>query len=131
MVAAKLYSSGMTKELTMGEMVRARRGSLGIGTQQRLADLVGVDRSHIAKIENGTIALPQPDLRRRLSEVLGVSEKEFLVAAGVLAEEPAEYDPTPEEERLRNVTRDLPPEDRWLLMELAELLRRRHRARMD
>lgn len=131
MLSARRYPCCMARELSVGELVRARRGTLGIGTQQRLADLVGVDRSHIAKIENGTIALPQPDLRRRLSEVLGVSEKEFLIAAGVLAEEPAEYNPTPEEERLRNVTRDLPPEDRWLLMELAELLRRRHRARTD
>lgn len=121
----------MRKDPSVGELVRARRGTLGIGTQQKLADLVGVDRSHIAKIENGTIALPQPDLRRRLSEVLGLSEKHFLVAAGVLSEEPEEYDATPEEQRLRAFMRDLPPEDRWLLLELADLMRRRHRARID
>lgn len=125
------YSYGMAEKFRVGELVRARRVTLGIGTQQRLADLVGVDRSHIAKIENGTIALPQPDLRRRLSEVLDLSEKQFLVAAGVLGEEPAAYDPTPEEQRLRAIMRDLPPEDRWILLELADLLRRRHRQRID
>lgn len=125
------YPGHMDEGLSVGELVRARRRTLGIGTQQRLADLVGVDRSHIAKIENGTIALPQPDLRRRLSEVLGLREKHFLVAAGVLSEEPGEYAVTSEEQRLQAFMRDLPPEDRWLLLELAELLRRRHRQRID
>jgi transcriptional regulator with XRE-family HTH domain len=113
------------------ELVQTRRKAVGIRTQQQLADLVGVDRSHIAKIENGTIALPQPDLRRRLADVLGLSEKDFLVAAGVLEEDSAKYEvaPAPEEQRLRLLLRDLPPEDRTLLVDLAELLVRRHRSR--
>lgn len=121
----------MSRTPTVGGLVRGRRQSVGIRTQQQLADLVGVDRSHIAKIENGTIALPQPDLRRRLGDVLGLSEKDFLVAAGFLAEDPTEYatSETPDEQRLRTVMRDLPPEDRTLLVEFADLLERRHRER--
>lgn len=112
-------------------MVRDRRRTLGIRTQQQLADLVGVDRTHIAKIESGTIVLPQPDLRRRLADILGVSERDFLVAAGVLSEEPSVYSAsdTHDDDRLRHLMRDLSSEERSLLVEFAALLRRRHRER--
>lgn len=121
----------MAALLRVRELVQTRRKAVGIRTQQQLADLVGVDRSHIAKIENGTIALPQPDLRRRLADVLGLSERDFLVAAGMLGEESTQYDvvAAPEEQRLRSLMLNLPPEDRTLLVDLAELLARRHRTR--
>ena len=121
----------MSGSLSVGLLVRSRRLALGIRTQQQLADRVAVDRSHIAKIENGTIALPQPELRRRLTEILGLSERDFLIAAGVLAEEPSNYmtTETPDERRLRAIMNDLPPEDAILLVRIAELLLQRHRER--
>lgn len=111
--------------------MRDRRRALGIRTQQQLADQVGVDRTHIAKIESGAIVLPQPELRRRLADVLGVSERDFLVAAGVLAEEPTTYraDDASDEYRLRHLMLDLSSEDRSLLVEFAALLQRRRRAK--
>ena len=124
---------GMAKRSAVGELIWERRVALGIRSQQRLADLVGVDRSHIAKIESGVIALPQPDLRRRLGEVLGLREMDFLMAAGWVQEEPTAYETTsgPDEHRLRSIIRSLPDDDRTLVVEFAELLARRRREQSE
>ena len=42
-------------------------------TQQRLADLVGCDRTYIGKIETGERALT-PQMERRIREALGLDE---------------------------------------------------------
>ncbi|MEJ7902022.1 MAG: helix-turn-helix transcriptional regulator, partial [Thermomicrobiales bacterium] len=115
---------GMTKRLGVGELIRERRRVLGIRSQQDLADRVGVNRPHISKIESGKIALPQPELRRRLCEVLGISDKEILMAAGWIAEEGDAYLPraSASEERIRSILRTLPEDDLALLLDFAELL---------
>lgn len=120
----------MDKTESVGTLIRCRRLALGLRSQHRLAELVGVDRSHIAKIENGTIALPQPALRRRLGEVLGLSERDFLTAAGFLTEEPVAYDAAddPEEQQLRVAFRGLSNADRSLLLDFAHLLEQRRRS---
>jgi len=42
-------------------------------TQQRLADLVGCDRTYIGKIETGERALT-PQMERRIREALGLTD---------------------------------------------------------
>ena len=58
-------------QMTFGERLRRTRESVGM-TQEGLGELVGVDRTYINKIENGTIKRPRYELRRDLEAALGV-----------------------------------------------------------
>lgn len=63
--------------------IRARRETLGL-TVTRLAELADLSKSEISAIENGRIALPGADKRRRLAHALGVRHIDLIVAAGEL-----------------------------------------------
>ncbi len=65
-----------------GSAVRRRRLSHQPKmSQQKLADAVGVDRTHIVHIESGRIGLPQDELRGRIAEALSTTDEELLLEA--------------------------------------------------
>lgn len=72
---------------TLGAFVAKRREELGIRTQTELGRRTGLPRTTINRIETGVTQLPQPDIRRRLAQALGVSHLDLLVAAGELTED--------------------------------------------
>lgn len=73
---------------TLGAFVRARRAVLGLLLTD-LARRADLTKSELSAIENGKIALPGADKRRRLAAALGVSHEALLVAAGELAPDEA------------------------------------------
>ena len=62
----------------IGAFLRDRRVALGL-SQEALAEAAGVSARSINRWEQGR-ALPQPDVRRRLAEVLGIDVAEFTAA---------------------------------------------------
>jgi transcriptional regulator with XRE-family HTH domain len=54
-----------------GTWLRLRREERGL-TQERLAELAGIGKSHMNRIERGSVQLPGRELRERINEVLGV-----------------------------------------------------------
>lgn len=64
-----------------GELVREKRLSHEPRmSQQQLADAVGVDRTHISKIETGAIRMPDEELVETINRVLEINPDEFLDA---------------------------------------------------
>ncbi len=57
-------------------------------TQERLAELLNVNRGYIGQIEAGTIKFPGPQRLELLEEHLGISREEMLRAAGRLGPAP-------------------------------------------
>lgn len=68
------------KTAAFGKILRKRRRESGL-TQRDLAERVGVDFSYISKLENDRLPAPAVRTIRRLTEVLGASDDEFLAAA--------------------------------------------------
>jgi transcriptional regulator with XRE-family HTH domain len=63
---------------SIGMFLRDRRIALGL-SQEALAEAAGVSARSINRWEQGR-ALPQPEVRRRLAEVLGIDVAAFAVA---------------------------------------------------
>lgn len=55
---------------TYGTALRRARLQAGL-SQGALGNAVGVDRAHIARIESGSIRIPQPELRQKIAAALG------------------------------------------------------------
>ena len=55
-----------------GTWLRLRREEAGL-TQESLAELAGISRSHVNRIERGTVQLPGRELRDRLNQALGIA----------------------------------------------------------
>lgn len=55
-----------------GPWLRLRREERGL-TQEALAELAGVGRSHLNRIERGSVHLPGRELRDRLNTALGIA----------------------------------------------------------
>lgn len=55
-----------------GTWLRLRREERGF-TQEILAERAGVNRSHLNRIERGTVSLPGRDLRERINQALGIA----------------------------------------------------------
>lgn len=70
-------------------------------TQVQLADMAGVPKQTINRLENGKTNLPGPQIRRQIAEALGVPHIELLVAAGEITADEAGIpdDPRSEAER--------------------------------
>jgi len=64
---------------TFGQMVNAHRKCDSM-TQQALADKVGVAKSYISQIENGT-APKNADIAKKIAQAFGVSEHLFIELA--------------------------------------------------
>lgn len=54
-------------------------------SQQALADAVGKDRTHINKIENGKIQLPEDELVQKINHTLNIPTEEFYLALDDMA----------------------------------------------
>ena len=67
------------KNNKLGELLRARRGALGL-TQRSLAQKLGVEASHIAFIETGR-RKPSLKLIRRFADALGLDRQNVLILA--------------------------------------------------
>ena len=114
----------------LGDWVRARRQALGMPRQSDLAHRMGpgVDPNYVAQLETGRVKVPNQPYLSRLATALGTSQTEILRICGLIVEEP---DTTPatvdaEEWRLRTLARELDPADRALLLDIGDVLRRRH-----
>lgn len=101
----------------IGRLVREKRLELGL-SQTALAEASGLSKGHLSTLEAGKIALPAPDIRRRLAAALGVSHLDLLVAAGEITEDEikkagaegvVEEDPDPLRAQLVDVVRQV----RW------------------
>jgi transcriptional regulator with XRE-family HTH domain len=101
--------------LTLGARIRALRRARGL-TQDRLANSAGVSRSAVAQWESDR-AGHSAGMLRRLAEVLGVS-------VGVLRDgwegASSQAPLTPQETALLQLYRSCSPEDRSVLMHVAE-----------
>ncbi|WP_394560506.1 helix-turn-helix domain-containing protein [Aquipseudomonas alcaligenes] len=67
--------------LRLGRSVRAKRIALEL-SQEALADLAGVDRSHMGKIERGERNVTFLNILR-ISEAMGCKPSELLADAGL------------------------------------------------
>ena len=65
----------------LGEAVRARRKQLNL-SQEELADLAGIDRSHMGKIERGERNVTILNIAR-IAEAVGCQPSDLLFAAGL------------------------------------------------
>jgi transcriptional regulator with XRE-family HTH domain len=65
--------------VAFGAAVRARRKEMGV-SQEALADLAGIDRSHMGKIERGERNVTLLNVIR-ISQALGVSSSQILADA--------------------------------------------------
>lgn len=67
--------------MRLGAVMRARRQALGL-SQEALADLAGVDRSHMGKIERGERNVTFLNISR-IAEALQCRPSDLMVAAGL------------------------------------------------
>ncbi len=96
-------------EQTVGTRIAALRGARGM-TGERLGSLLGLTKSQMSKIENGTrkldvseVALVADALGVTLAEVLGVERKGGLALAARVMSEPAQEEALPARRRVRQV----------------------------
>ncbi len=68
--------------VTFGDWVKGHRVRREL-SQGKLSELTGVSRTHINKIENGAIGLPEKDTRARFHQVFGTTEAD-LEALGIV-----------------------------------------------
>ena len=101
------HTSDMGK---LGELIRNRRYQLGM-TQQELADQIGIRASYISQIETNDRKWPHEHVPA-LSAVLGLSQVDMAIAAGLI--ERVGPTPTPDPDPVR-----------------ADLLRQLGRVRLD
>lgn len=74
----------MTDDKTIGEFIRALREEKQM-SQQKIADLVNIDRTVFNKWENGKVTIPAPHLRT-IAKILDVSTDEILVGEKMTAD---------------------------------------------
>ena len=68
-----------------GAWMKKARNEKGI-TQVELATATGIGQTYLSKIESGKVDLPNAEMRDRIHDVLGTSERD-LVEAGVIVTE--------------------------------------------
>lgn len=75
------------KNTKLGERLKALRKSRG-WTQENLAEVSGLTRSHISRLERGDIELPSRARLLRLADALGTTADDLLTAAGYRSDDP-------------------------------------------
>lgn len=75
----------------VGRVLRARRLAAGL-SQEELADMAGLDRTYIGRLEAGKQS-PTVDTLAKLARTLGVSCSEILLAAEMRSTAPPASDP--------------------------------------
>ncbi len=108
---------------TFGERLKAKRLAAGM-SQDRLAELIGSDRSHIIRIESGKILRPKPETVQRLAKALGIEFSDLrygvTVSQGTSIEEtPNYFDAHAEDDELIGYFRQLSTDDRVRLIAIA------------
>lgn len=76
----------------LGDFLKARRKAARL-SQTGLAKLTGVPQTYLSRIERGDVALPQRATRDKLGAVLGITERDWLDAAGEFAVEENGHEP--------------------------------------
>lgn len=113
----------------LADWVRARRQALGMPRQSDLAHRMGpgVDPNYVAQLETGRVKVPNQPYLSRLATALGTTQTEILRICGLIVEEPGDNGATvdAEEWRLRTLVRELGTEERALLLDIGDVLRRR------
>lgn len=71
---------------TLGSVIADYRRDTG-ATQAELAERIGTSPAYLSQIENGKVAFPNADLRRRIAGALRIRHIDLLVAAGELSAE--------------------------------------------
>lgn len=71
---------------TLARLIKEKREDRG-WSQRLLAETAGIPQPALSDIERGQTKLPNPDVRRRLARVLGLSHLDLLIAAGEITEE--------------------------------------------
>lgn len=71
-------------ELTFGAWLRSARSNHQPRiSQERLAELTGIERSYLSRIENDHVAMPTYETRQRIHQALGTSDED-VARAGVV-----------------------------------------------
>lgn len=104
---------------TLGDVIRRWREDES-WTQQQLAERSSVIRSHIAKIEQGTIEDPGVSVLIRLSSALGHSLEELLAESGMIQ---APRSPKATRDAILAILETLSPAGQKDLLRYARLLR--------
>lgn len=78
----------------LGSFLKARRKAARL-SQTDLAKRTGVPQTYLSRIERGEVALPQRATRDKLGAVLGITERDWLDAAGEFAVEDDGEAPAP------------------------------------
>ena len=73
---------------SLSDYLQRRLDELG-WSQRELAARAEMKPSHVSQIVSGKIALPSPDIRRRLAHELGVRHVDLLIAAGEISDDEA------------------------------------------
>ena len=66
------------EEMSLGAFIASKRESLGL-SQRDLAKKLQISNASIARIENGTVASPDPAILRKVAEALNVDYNYLLV----------------------------------------------------
>lgn len=75
MIAATLFPMNTA---TFGAWLRqARRSHRPPVSQERLAEITGIDRAHLSRMENDKVGLPLYETRQRIHQALGTSDDEL------------------------------------------------------
>ncbi|MGI8587196.1 MAG: helix-turn-helix domain-containing protein [Chloroflexia bacterium] len=77
------------KNTKLGERLKALRKARG-WTQENLAEVSGLTRSHISRLERGDIELPSRARLLRLADALGTTADDLLTAAGYRSDDPTD-----------------------------------------
>lgn len=111
---------------TLGDVIRKARHTKG-WTQEKLAEVIGVNPGYIGQIETGVVKLPGAEKLELLERSLGVSRADMLRAAGLLGPderidilaELRRIDALPNDESKIQALRQLPQEVQHALEVLA------------
>jgi transcriptional regulator with XRE-family HTH domain len=119
------YVVAVMSELTFGAWLRnARSNHQPRISQERLAELTGMDRAHLSKIENDRVDLPRFETRLRIHRVLGTSDRDLIDAGVKLREDfgfAVSLGEDPDDLPSRDVTADRPDDRDNAPLTVAEL----------
>lgn len=100
--------------MDIGEKIRAARLAKGM-TQEELGDILGVQKSAIAKYESGRVVNIKRSTLKKISEILGIRPAELI--GDVKKEKPATDSELPESvNALLEIVKTLSEEDAALLL---------------
>lgn len=101
--------------MDIGEKIRNARVNKGL-TQEQLGDILGVQKSAIAKYENGRVVNIKRSTLKKISDVLGIPPYELVYEQGK-EKSPEEPQLSEGEEELLKLIRLMPDEMKGLYIE--------------